>query len=115
MKYGLSETTIAKIIGIFKSHQNIDKAVLYGSRAKGNFHRGSDIDLTLFGKSLNLEHLYKIEIELDDLYLPYKIDLNIYSEITNQEMKEHIDRVGITFYESTEHLEKNNKRKCLKT
>jgi predicted nucleotidyltransferase len=48
-RFGLTETTIQKINGIFTRYPQVEKTVLYGSRAKGNFKNGSDIDLTLFG------------------------------------------------------------------
>ncbi len=99
MKYGLSDASIEKICHIFSKYENIDKVMLYGSRAKGNFREGSDIDLTIFGKEINIKLLHKVELELDDLLLPYSIDLSIYSMLKNDELKEHIERVGIVFYE----------------
>ncbi|RLA76511.1 MAG: nucleotidyltransferase domain-containing protein [Epsilonproteobacteria bacterium] len=98
MKYGLSDASIEKIYHVFSKYENIDKVILYGSRAKGNFREGSDIDLTMFGEEINIKLLHKIELELDDLLLPYTIDLSIYSMLKNDELKEHIERVGIVFY-----------------
>ena len=71
---------------------------MYGSRAKGNYRNGSDIDLTLIGKKLDLSKQFIIETELDDLLLPYKIDLSIYHKIENQDLIDHIKRVGSLFY-----------------
>ncbi|MGE5440591.1 MAG: nucleotidyltransferase family protein [Bacteroidota bacterium] len=82
----------------FARYTSVKKAILYGSRAKGNFKNGSDIDLTLEGDELELDTLLKILNELDELDLPYKIDLSIYSAISNNDLLEHINRVGITFY-----------------
>ncbi|EOZ97072.1 DNA polymerase, beta domain protein region [Indibacter alkaliphilus LW1] len=96
--FGLSDKTIQLIRDVFSKHPQVDKAVLYGSRAKGNYRPGSDIDLTLLGASLDLTELQKIELELDDLLLPYKIDLSIFHHISNPEFLEHINRVGIDFY-----------------
>lgn len=77
----------------------MEKAILYGSRAKGNYKNGSDIDLTLHGgASLTLDVLYKIINELDDLLLPYTIDLSILNDIGDPDLIEHIQRVGVTFY-----------------
>ena len=99
MKYGLKEKTIEQIQAVFSKYPNVEKAVLYGSRAKGNYKNGSDIDLTLHGKDLTLKIQHKIATELDDLLLPYKIDLSIFDQITNPEFIDHIQRVGIVFYE----------------
>ena len=99
MKYGLEEKTIEQIQTVFFNHQNVEKVALYGSRAKGNSKTGSDIDLTLYGRNLTLKTLHNIENELDDLLLPNKIDLSIFSHISNSELIEHILRVGIVLYE----------------
>ncbi len=98
MKYGLSDESIEKMNQVFSNHENISKVMLYGSRAKGNFRNGSDIDLTLFGDGIDIKLLHKIELNLDDLLLPYKIDLSIYENLKNDDLKEHIQRVGIVFY-----------------
>lgn len=97
--YGLSEKTIKAIQGVFAKYPQIDRAVLYGSRAKGNYRNGSDIDLVLVGAALDLSLIFKIEIELDDLMLPYRIDLSACHQIENTELVEHIDRAGLVFYE----------------
>lgn len=96
--YGLKEKHINAIIDVFKKYPEIEQAILYGSRAKGNYRNGSDIDLSLKGKNLTLSLLFKIETKLDDLLLPYKIDLSIYHKIENPDLINHIKRVGIIFY-----------------
>lgn len=98
MEYGLTQETIRKITGIFSKHANIDGVVLYGSRAKGNYAPGSDIDMTLKGEGLNLEQLNKISFDLDDLLLPYTFDLSIFHHITDPGLINHIERVGKVFY-----------------
>ncbi len=96
--FGLKDTDIKLIRSVLKNYSCVEKAILYGSRAKGNYKNGSDIDLTLVGKDINLSTLLKIENELDDLLLPYKIDLSVYSKIENLDLINHIARVGIVFY-----------------
>lgn len=102
MKFGLKAKTIAQINTIFANYPQIKKAVLYGSRAKGNYKNGSDIDLTLIGEGLTLNILYKISLELDDLLLPYTIDLSIYHYISNHDLIAHIQRVGMIFFERSQ-------------
>lgn len=99
MKYGLKEDNIKDITNIFLKHSKVKKAILYGSRAKGNFRTGSDIDVTLVGENLNLKELNKISLDLDELYLPYSFDISIFEKIQNKELIEHINRVGIIIYE----------------
>lgn len=105
MPYGLKQETIDKINRIFARHKEVENAILYGSRAKGNYRPGSDIDLTLKGKNLSLKQLNKISMELDDLLLPYTFDLSLYHHITNTDMIEHIERVGKLFYQNPENNE----------
>lgn len=95
---GLNNEVIEKIQGVFALHSEVDEAVLYGSRAKGTYKPASDIDLTLIGTSLDLTIQQKIENELDDLLLPYKVDLSIYHQITNKDLIDHIERVGKLFF-----------------
>jgi predicted nucleotidyltransferase len=103
MKYGLKETTIQKICAVLARFPQVDKAVLYGSRAKGNYRNGSDIDLTLRGgAALTLRVLYRIMDEIDDLLLPYTIDLSIFNDIGDPDVIGHIQRVGLTFYEKAQ-------------
>ncbi len=90
---------VEKILAIFALHPEVEKAVLYGSRAKGNFKTGSDIDLSMYGDGLNQTVLLKILNELDDLLLPWMIDLSIFRQIDNENLREHIERVGVVFYE----------------
>ena len=97
MLFGLSENVIASICGVLSKHPEIEEAVIYGSRAKGNFKPGSDIDIALKGE-INLGTLNRTSLDLDDLLLPYTFDLSIYSRIHNGELLEHIERAGKTLY-----------------
>ena len=99
--YGLKNIQLKKIQLVFANYSGIDKAIIYGSRAIGNYRDGSDIDLSLFGKTIDLSKLLKIENELDDLLLPYKIDLSIFHKIENIDLIEHINNVGMLFYKKT--------------
>ena len=97
--WGLSEHIIKELNILFSGNSKIEQVILYGSRAKGNHKEGSDIDLTIKGKDLKFDDLMNLNIKIDNLLLPYKIDLSIYSNIKNSELLDHINRVGISFYE----------------
>jgi len=99
MHYGLSDETIEKICGVLARHPAVEKAVLYGSRAKGTYKPGSDIDLSLHGAALTLKELGDIDFELDDLLLPYTIDLLIFDTLNHDTLRQHIERVGKIIYE----------------
>ena len=99
MKYGLNDSTIEKIQHVLETFSEIDKVVLYGSRAKGNYRAGSDIDLTLFGAELNQQSCSTIAEALDDLLLPYTIDLSVFDQLKHPALEAHIERVGKMFYQ----------------
>jgi len=96
--FGLPESTVVKMNEVFSHYSNIDKVVVYGSRAKGNFRPGSDIDLTLFSDQFSEEDLNRLKQDLDDLNTPYLIDLSIFSNLSSPELIDHIERVGQIFY-----------------
>jgi predicted nucleotidyltransferase len=89
MNYGLKDKDIEAINSVFEKHNGVEKAILYGSRAMGNYRNGSDIDLGLVGENLTIEILLKIENELDDLRLPYKIDVALFDKMDNPELRKH--------------------------
>jgi predicted nucleotidyltransferase len=99
MKYGLKDSILESITNIFSVYPNIEKVVLYGSRAKGNYKNGSDIDLTLVGENINIQDLNKIYLEIDELDLPYSFDISIFDKIQNKELVDHMNRIGITIYQ----------------
>lgn len=99
MQFGLKENIIENIKNLLFGFPQVESVIIYGSRAKGNDQPGSDIDLTLNGNLLDLKILNKISLELDELLLPYTFDLSIFHQIANEDLIEHINRVGKIFYE----------------
>lgn len=99
MKYGLTEETLSGICAVLERYPEIEKAVLYGSRAKGTFKKGSDIDLTLYGEEITSDIRAAVASELDDLMLPYTIDLSVFHNLEHPGLREHIERVGVPLYE----------------
>jgi predicted nucleotidyltransferase len=92
--------SIQKILTCF---QEVEMGVLYGSRANGNYRNGSDIDLTLKGELLNLTILNAISNQLEDLLLPYTFDLSIFHQISNADLIDHIQRVGVILYNKSKY------------
>jgi predicted nucleotidyltransferase len=99
MEFGLSETTLSTVRAILDAHPKVESAIVYGSRAKGNYKPGSDIDLTLIGGDLDFDALGSIAGDLDESDIPYKVDLSILANISNPSLVEHIQRVGKVFYQ----------------
>jgi predicted nucleotidyltransferase len=99
LQYGLSDNTLTTLNAIFQKYPDINQAVLYGSRAKGNYKRGSDIDLSLkTGSGFVFTDLLRIANDFDDSDIPYFVDVSIYDRLSNPDLKAHIDRVGKVLY-----------------
>lgn len=96
--YGLKDSEIETMNSFFSEIDNLEKVVLYGSRAKGNYKRFSDVDITLTGDHLTMNDLYKLQ----DLFyysdLPYMYDISIFKNITNPDLADHINRRGIVLW-----------------
>lgn len=92
---GLDANQLKQILSLIEKHPEVERIVLFGSRAMGTFRPGSDIDLALFGSKDLYPVINRILHDYDDLYLPWKLDLISYNQISNSDLKEHIDRVGI--------------------
>jgi len=99
MRFGLPEEAIQEIQAALALYPEVEKAILYGSRATGTFKPGSDIELTLVGEKLTHNHLLGIMSDLDDMLLPWMIDLSLLDTIDRPGLREQIDREGQTLYE----------------
>jgi predicted nucleotidyltransferase len=99
LSHGLSEETISKIKQVFAGFPEIERAILFGSRAKGCARPGSDIDLTLLGEGIDSSLLTRIENALDDALLPYTFSLSSHKLLRDADFLAHVARVGIPFYE----------------
>ena len=100
MKFGLSDTVIRELQDVFRRHANIKKVLIFGSRSKGNYRTGSDIDLAIVGDGIDYNQLLGILCEIDDLELLYTVDLLDYQKKKGTPIGDHIDRVGQIFYEA---------------
>lgn len=98
MEYGLSSETIQNIRAVLSQYKQIREVWLFGSRAKGNYHAGSDIDLAIKSEQFTTSELLKLQVDLGELELLYKIDLVLYHTIKEPALRQHIDRVGKLFY-----------------
>jgi uncharacterized protein len=96
---GLSKKDCHLITGILARFPGIHEAIIFGSRAKGKYKNGSDIDVALKGEGINSLIISQIQSILnEELPLPWFFDVVSYEHINDLELKEHINRVGIVFY-----------------
>lgn len=95
MMFGLKDSTTNIIINEILRFKEIKEAIIFGSRAKGNFKRGSDIDLALKGPEINQDIVTKLSRRLNqEAPIPHFIDVVHYEQISSEELLAHIDRVG---------------------
>ena len=94
-KFGLESKDIESIRHAIASVAGVEKAILYGSRAMGNFKPYSDIDISLIGDNLTVGDLIHLHTIIDDLMLPFEVDINIYHLLRNDCLRDHIKRRGV--------------------
>jgi predicted nucleotidyltransferase len=99
--FGLTGPEQELIRGVLRRHAEVTEAKIFGSRAKGNSQPNSDVDLALWG-DISISALAAIAGELDELPLPYAFDVQAYQGIRHRPLREHIDRVGRSFYARAE-------------
>ena len=99
MNCGLTDIELNKLKDLFFQYSDIEKVVLYGSRAKGNYKPFSDVDITLIGDNITFYQRNQLATDIDYLLLPYQFDISIFSSLSNPDLIEHIQRVGFTIYQ----------------
>lgn len=100
MNYGIKEEYWNKLESIFRNHKNIEKVILYGSRAKGTNRMYSDVDIVLVSDKINNREYTNIIQEIDDLLLPFIFDISVYHSIKDSNLIESINRTGVIIYEN---------------
>jgi len=97
--YGLTDRELALMDSYFFQIANLEKVILYGSRAKGNYKKFSDVDITLLGKEMGVSDLFKLQDLLYESDLPYMYDVSLFKSLTNPDLIDHINRKGVVLWE----------------
>ena len=93
----LTSHELALIRSVLARHQEVVRAIVFGSRAKGTHTDRSDVDLSLVGPVTPLQ-AEALAAELDELPLPLLFDVNSFEHVGLPALREHIERVGIEIY-----------------
>lgn len=97
--FGLREEDLTAIVNIIANYNSIEEAIIFGSRAKGNYRKGSDVDIALKGAKISFDTITTISRILnEETLMPYHFDIIDYDKIENRSLIEHIDRVGQIIY-----------------
>jgi len=100
MSNGLTIRDQSTIESILAKYEVVKKVYIFGSRAKGNFSSGSDVDLAIMNNGVTNNDLIRIKSDLDESNLPYFVDVVLYPLLDYAPLKNHIERVGKLIYES---------------
>jgi len=98
MNNGISQESSTKLINLFKKTNNLTEVKLYGSRALGTYKEGSDIDISIMDNEFSTDDLLQLSNNIDDLLIPYKVDISIFKKLDNVDLIKHINNHGVTFY-----------------
>lgn len=99
--FGLKENDINDITKVLNQFPEVEEAYIFGSRAKGNYKNGSDVDIALKGKQLSYETILELSgILNEDSLMPYRFEILNYHTIKSKELVDHIDRVGVIVYKN---------------
>jgi predicted nucleotidyltransferase len=99
-EFGLSSREMNEVFRILRAYPQITLVHVFGSRAKGTFHKGSDIDLAIMNGDVDPKIVDQLNADFNESSLPFTVDLVQYHKLTNDSLKDHIDRVGKVFYQT---------------
>ena len=99
LKFGLEEKVIEEIVKVIEKYEEVEKAKIFGSRARGDYKKQSHIDIALYGDKVTNSINTNIFYDIDKLYLPYKIDLINFNTLKDEKaLKENIEKEGVIIY-----------------
>jgi predicted nucleotidyltransferase len=97
-EFGLTEREMEVTIQILRARPEVKRGHIFGSRARGTFHAGSDIDLAIMNENVDNKLVLQLSSDFQESALPYSVDIANYHCLENTAFKDHIDRVGKLFY-----------------
>ena len=99
-EFGISEKSMDIIFSIYEKYPQIERVIVYGSRAMGNFREGSDIDMTIIADGVfSYDDLLHVADDFDNSMLPYLVDVSDFSQLKSESLKDHIRRRGKVLYQ----------------
>ena len=98
--FGLADRDMLMIKHIFQKYPVVRDVRIFGSRSKRTEYAGSDIDLAIMNSGIEFNDLLRLRSDFDDSGLAYAVDVVYYPALKHQELKEHIDRAGVIFYQA---------------
>ena len=90
---GLPHLSSQRLLAVLQRSTKVQEIWLFGSRAMGRYHEGSDLDLCLVGETITHLDRLKLMHAIDELLLPWQVDLALRHELPD-ELLDHLNRVG---------------------
>lgn len=101
--FGIYNKSYSLILGAISEIPEIEKAIIFGSRAMGDYKMGSDIDIAIFGADLNFAITTRLQGKLNErLPIPYFVDVVHYETLNNEALKKHIADEGKVIFRRME-------------
>ncbi|WP_018248940.1 nucleotidyltransferase domain-containing protein [Orenia marismortui] len=98
MKFGLKNKELEAIVNKIKKVDKIEEAVIFGSRARGDYSRSSDIDIAVYAEDISDMELNLLRDSLEQLDIIYKIDLVDVKSLTKEGLIKNIEEEGVVIY-----------------
>jgi len=96
--FGLTDRDMRTIRSIFEKYDELSCVHIYGSRANGNYHAGSDIDLAVMDEELSDVLIRRMKSDFEESSLPYFVDIVHFPSLQHESLKEQIRQAGVPFY-----------------
>ena len=98
----MTDDELELLCSLFARQREIERVILYGSRARGTHKPFSDVDITLLGVGLTRSHLSRLMADIDESSLPYFFDISLFAKLTNPDLIEQIEQTGVVLYQRGE-------------
>lgn len=102
--FGLKDSIIIKIKKVLTKYDEIEKALVFGSRARGDYKKTSDIDIAIFSDNITSTRLNLLRNDFDELDIIYTVDVVDFQKLSKEELKNNIINDGIVIFQGNRHL-----------
>lgn len=99
-RFGLSEHIVDGFIAVMARYGQIEKAVIYGSRAKGGYRFNSDVDIAIFAPDMDEEEFLRLRFELRELPVVFSLDICHVDTLSNMSLKKKIQEEAVILYQA---------------
>lgn len=96
--FGLKDSIIIEIKNVLSRYDEIEKALIFGSRARGDYKKTSDIDIAIFSDNITSTRLNLLRNDFDELDIIYTVDVVDFHRISKKELKNNIVNDAIVIF-----------------